>query len=344
MPALDYRFSHSRFLRVFPALCLLAFLTPLPAAGQNSWLDNVSRYRYLEPIRMTLLLPMDGPGAAILNPARLASTERGYAHLGSWSGGESRSNAFSTGFGFARRFYLGLFFSTSGGVFEGTNAVILNNRFGGHFAYRHPLDAEDRGSLTIGLSEANRMINSLGSFKAISYTADVGALWVPSTYPGGWRLELGGVARDLRPFSETVYNDMTEPRRTYVHVDYAPWMTLATLGAESPAKQWKVYSEAAAGAEYQPAFYDPPLPGWKTGAFNLYMPRLGLRFRPIPEASVALERLWNRYWAAGVTFGTGSWLPMLCEADFRAAQGSFLEYQMPDESGWSLAWNLKVLW
>jgi hypothetical protein len=342
MPAFSFPVAKERPKIAIRSLCLLTSIAALPAVGQGG-LDSISSFRYLEPVRMSLVLPMDGPSASLLNPARLASAERGYADFGTWGGGDAHAGALSAGIGFARRFYLGLFASVSGGTFENTNATIVNNRFGGQFAYRQPLDAEGRGSFAIGIGEANRFVNSLGAFKSFGYTLDLGASWVPSAYPGGWRLEFGWSARDLLPFSQTVEDPFRRPLRS-THVDFAPWMTLAGLSAESPARQWTFFGEAAAGARYEPAFYDRPLPGWSTSAVRWYLPRVGARFRPAPFASLTLERLWSRYWAAGATLGTGTWLPVRCEADLRMADGPFLQYQMPDEAGWSMAWNLRILW
>lgn len=228
--------------------------------------------------------------------------------------------------------------------FEQTNAVIVQNRFGAQFAYRHTLDDEGRGSFSLGLAEASRFVNSLGIFKTASHSLDLGATFVPSHHPGGWRLDFGWSLRDLLPFAVTVPDRTAGDPDGKSHVDFAPWMTIAGVAAESPGRRWTVFGEAAAGEDYEPAYLDTPLPGWNGNGFRGYLPRMGLRCRATSFVSWELARLWNRYWAAGATLATGSWLPFRGEADFRWANGPFREYQLPDKAGWSLAWNLRVLW
>lgn len=90
--------------------------------------------------------------------------------------------------------------------------------------------------------------------------------------------------------------------------------------------------------------HDKPLAGWDAGIARLYIPRIGATYRPIAPVSVGLERVWGRYWSLHTTLGTGEWLPVRCEADFRADYGPYLQYRYPDRTTWSLGWNLRIIW
>jgi hypothetical protein len=315
-----------------------------PAHAQTR-MDSLSLFRYSQPVRMELLLPPDGPGASLLNPARLADGEKLYAQFGTRTSGDARGIDISLGKGFAQRFYLGAFFAGASGKFDFTNALILDNRFGFQAAYRWSLDPEGKGHVSIGLTDTYSQVNLMDRFKSTRSTPDVGMVYVPSAYPGGWRLEFGWAARDLRGFDGTAPVIDSDPQTdNYTHVDFAPWLTTGSVSASSPAQRWSLFAEAAAGARYESAYFDKPLAGWNAGVANLYLPRIGATYHPIPPISLGLERVWGRYWSLNTTLGTGNWLPFRCEADFRSAYGPYLQYLNPDRTGWSLAWNLKVIW
>jgi hypothetical protein len=337
--------THRTKLPLASAL-LLATLARSVSAQAGPYGDSLSLFRYTQPVRMTLLLPVDGPAASVLNPARLADGEKLYAQIGTRKSGDSRGLDLSLGGGFFQRFYLGAFASGASGTFSGTNAVILDNRFGIQAAYRWSLDAEGRGHLSIGLTGAFRQVNMMGRFKSIGYTPDMGIVLVPSSYPGGWKLEFGWAVRDLLGFDATAprpVSDYRDPDQ-YRHVDFAPWLSTASVIASSPAGRWSLFSEAAAGAIYEPAYRDKELSGLDAGMMRLYLPRIGARYRPVEPLSITLERVWSRYWAASASVGTGSWLPVRLEADLRSAYGPYLQYLYPDRTGWSLGWNLRLVW
>lgn len=332
-------------VKIPPIAGLLAALACFAPVHALRPMDSVSFFRYTQPVRMDLLLPFDGPGAAILNPARLADGERLYAQFGTRKTGDSRATDLSLGGGFSRRFYLGAFFGGAGGKFDFTNAAILDNRFGFQAAYLLPLDGEGKGHVAFGLADTYRQVNLLNAFKATRFTPDLGMVFVPSEYPGGWKLEFGWAARDLRGLDGMApANDTNPDAPFYTHVDFAPWLTTGSVSASSPGRAWSLFAEAAAGARYEPAYFDKPLAGWDAGGARWYLPRLGAGYRPAPPVSLGLERVWGRYWALNATLGTGNWLPVRCEADLRAAYGPYLQYRTPDGKGWSLAWNLRIVW
>ncbi len=330
----------------FPnALYLFAAFACLAPAHALDQRDSISLFRYTQPVRMELLLSPEGPGASLLNPARLADGERGYAQLGTQKAGKSQGSDFSLGGRFLQRFYLGAFFTGAGETFDFTSAVILDNRFGFQAAYRWPLDPEGKGHVSIGLTDTYRQVNLMNTFKSTRFTPDVGMVYVPSTYPGGWKLEFGWAARDLRAFDGMAPVIDSDPQsNAHTHVDFAPWLTTGSFSASSPAGRWSFFSEAAAGARYAPAYFDKLLAGWDAGVTRVYLPRIGASYHPLPPITVGLERVWGRYWAVNTTVGTGNWLPFRCEADFRSVYGPYLQYLNPDRKGWSLAWNLKVIW
>jgi hypothetical protein len=329
---------------------MLASFAGSAAAQGSVWSDSLSLFRYTQPVQMTLLLPPDGPGASLLNPARLADGEKLYAQFGTRKSGDARGNVrgndISLGGGFFQRLYLGAYLTGSSGRFVGTNAVLLDNRFGLQAAYRHSLDPEGKGHFSIGLTNSFRQINQMSTYKANGYTPDIGVVLVPTAYPGGWKLEFGWAAQDLRSFGETAPRPVSDPKDPdrYTHVDFAPWLTTGSAIATSPAQHWSLFTEAAAGAIYKPAYRDRALQGWDIGMARLYLPRIGATYRPIPPLSVGLERAWGRYWSLHTTLGTGNWLPFRCEADLRTAYGPYLLYHYPDREGWTLAWNLRAIW
>jgi hypothetical protein len=330
--------------RFASAVQLAALAVFSPAHALNPF-NGISYFRYTQPVRMDLLLPFDGPGSAILNPARLADGERLYAQFGTRKTGDSRALDLSMGAGLFKGFYLGAFFAGASGQFDFSNAVILDNRFGFQAAYQLPLDAEGKGHVSFGLADTYRQVNLLNAFKATRFTPDLGLVFVPSAYPGGWKLEFGWAARDLRGLDEMAPANDTNPNSDpYSHVDFAPWLTTGSVSASSPARLWSFFAEGAAGARYEPAYFDKPLAGWNAAGARLYLPRIGAAFHPVAPVSLGLERVWGRYWALNTTLGTGNWLPVRCEADFRAAYGPYLQYRYPDHTGWSLAWNLRVVW
>lgn len=336
-------FTISVFLAALAAVPTLA--APVPGALPNRW-DSLSLFRYTLPLRMALLLPPDGPGAAPLNPARLADGERLYAQVGRRKTWNSQGSEFSLGGGILRRFYLGAFFTGATGDFPSlSNALILDNRFGFQAAYRHPLDAEGKGHLSLGLSNTFRQVNLINAFKSARYTPDFGIVLAPSYAAGSWGLEFGWALLDIRAFEATSENlhsasaDSPSP-----HVDFAPWLTTASVIANSPARHWSLFAEGAAGAEYDPAYSDRPLAGLDAGPARLYLPRIGVRYRPLGNIALAVERVWGRYWAANATIGTGAWLPVRLETDLGSAFGPYLRYLGQDRSGWSFAWNLRVVW
>jgi hypothetical protein len=333
----------SVFLAALAAMASLA----APASGAPSTLwDSLSLFRYTGPVRMTLLLPPDGPGAAPLNPARLADGERGYVQVGNRKTWNSQGSEFSLGGGILRRFYLGAFFTGASGDFPSmSNALILDNRFGLQAAYRHPLDAEGKGHLSLGISNTFRQVNLMNAFKSTRYTPDFGLVLAPSFSPGGWGLEFGWALRDIRAFDATSENlHSATAESSSPHVDFAPWLTTVSIIANSPARHWSLFAEGAAGARYEPAYADRALAGLDAGPARLYLPRIGARYRPWDQISLALERVWGRYWAANATVGTGAWLPVRLETDLGSAYGPYLRYLGQDRSGWSLAWNVRVVW
>jgi hypothetical protein len=334
------------FLASLVAMASLATPAFGAAFPYSSWTDSLSLFRYTAPVRMTLLLPPDGPGAAPLNPARLADGERGYVQAGRRKTWDSQGSEFSLGGGIFRRFYLGAFFTGASGDFlPMSNAVILDNRFGFQAAYRHPLDAEGKGHLSLGISNTFRQVNLISAFKSTRYTPDFGLVLAPSSSPGGWGLEFGWALRDIRAFDATSVNLRSASEESpSPHVDFAPWLTTASVIANSPARHWGLFAEGAAGARYEPAYSDRALAGLDAGPARLYLPRIGVRYRPLDQVSLALERVWSRYWAANATVGTGAWLPVRLETDLRSAYGPYLRYLGPDRSGWSLAWNVRVVW
>lgn len=329
----------------FAPACIVAAFASLSPAQASVWNDSLSLFRYTQPVLMTLLLPPDGPGSSLTNPARLADGERFYAQLGNRKPGNAEGFDVSLGEGFGRRFYLGAFLSGGGGTFAGTNEVIIDNQFGFQAAYRGSLDAEGKGHFSIGLTDTYRQVNLMGTYKAIRFTPDLGLILVPSSYPGGWKLEFGWAMRDLRDFEATAPRPVSDPQDPYreTHVDFAPWLTTGSIIASSPARTWSLNAEAAAGALYEPAYHDTHLAGWDAGVARLYIPRIGATYRPVAPVSVGVERVWGRYWSLHTTLGTGEWFRIHCEADFRAAYGPYLQYQYPDRTDWTLGWNLRII-
>jgi hypothetical protein len=293
---------------------------------------------------MELLLPVDGPGSALLNPAR--ATDAGYFHAqyGTRKAGDSRALDISLGGGWADRFCVIASFSGAHGSFENTNAVIIDNRIGAQAAYRHPLDPQGEGYASFGVAETHHYVNFMGSYKDGRTTTDFGALYAPTQRFGGWRLEFGIAARDLRSFQGTVPDHRSgagNPPRG-VRVDFAPWIGTGGVIAESPARHWGLFGSAALGGDYEAAYWDEQLPGMDVGPIRGYLPRLGARYRPVPQASLALERVWSSYWVLDATLGTGEWLPLHGDANLRLAYGPNLQYQYPDRNGWTLGWNLSL--
>lgn len=327
-----------------PAALLLGLTFTMPAAQGAVWLDSLAYYRYTQPVRMELLLPVDGAGSAILNPARAVEAGKLHAQYGSRKAGDSRTFDISIGGGWKKRFCAIASFSGASGSFENTNAVIIDNRIGVQAAYRHPLDPRGEGYLSFGVAETHHYVNSLGMFKESRTTTDFGALFVPTRQPGGWRLEFGMSARDLLPFDGTVPDSRSGDggSSARAHVDFAPWIGTGSLLAASPSRRWSLFGSAALGAEYEPMRLDEPLPGMDAGPLRGYLPRLGVRYRPIPYASLSMERVWSSFWVLDASIGTATWLRQRFDANFRLAYGPNLQYQSPDRTGWTLGWNLAL--
>jgi hypothetical protein len=75
-PALHFPKAKVSPRAAYQFICILASIAASTALGQ-SFEDSTSSFRYLKPIRMSLILPMEGASASLLNLARLASAEGG---------------------------------------------------------------------------------------------------------------------------------------------------------------------------------------------------------------------------------------------------------------------------
>jgi hypothetical protein len=340
-PGIYHPFRLIDFLQRFLFAIGVVFALPsIPAAANQ---DSLSLFRYTQPVRMELLLPMDGPGNAPLNPARLIDMNRVFAQYGTRYSGDSRALEIALGAGFAQRVYLGASFFGASGKFDGTNAILLDNRFAFQAAYRHRLDPSGASLISIGLGETIHNVNGMEAFKGSRSTLDAGLLFVPVQKPGGWGMEFGLSGRDLKPFEKQVADNRFSPGTPKkVKADFAPWITTATLIATSPSTAWSLVGSLALGKTYTPVYWDELLPGWDAGMGRIYLPRLGMRFRLSPAASLSLERVWNQYWVAGISMGTANLFRMHIDSDLRLATGPHLQYSYPDKTGWTLGWNLRL--
>jgi hypothetical protein len=333
-------FSHPKLMRRLGALLLL---TCIDSFAQNV-LDSMAFFRNLDPVRLRLLLPFDGPSASLINPAQLTSAEMGYVEFGRWGGDHTQTLDIAGGIGFNRRFYLGLFVQATGNSFSYTNAQVLQNRFATTLAYRHPLDDNDLGSVSFGIIEALRVVNLLETHKHTSTTTDLGITYVPVARPGGWRIEFGSAARDLLPFSRKI----NKPRYPYpdstFDVDFAPWQIITSIKGLSPDEKWTLYAEVSALENYTLAYLDKSFPSLDVGFSKLHLSRFGVKYFPLPYFSFDMEQIMFLHWAGGLTLTTGAWSPLRFELNFRTVYGPHLRYQIPDETSITHTWALRLHW
>ncbi|MEO7427714.1 MAG: hypothetical protein ABI036_21200 [Fibrobacteria bacterium] len=328
---------------LFPLLAALMVATGGVARAQFDSRPDFVYFRYNLPLKLALLYPATGAEAAVVNPARLADAGRGFSLAAFGKGGRGTKIATEVGVRLIPAIYMGLNANIAGSTLPGTNAVFLENMYQTMIAFKCPLDGESGDYWSIGNTFLFHQVNSMALFKVNQ--SDLGAGFVYHREPGPHRLgaEAGISMLDFFSVDEDIAISIAgEREKTY---RLYQWMADASLALTSPDTHWMAHGDLSIFAPNRDAFpEDVPAPkGIGAGPLRLDFRRYGLEYRPWKSISLRVERLWNRYWVAGLGAGHG-FAGWSCRLDAELTKGRFQEYYLPDRTGWISSYRLSLAW
>ncbi len=304
--------------------------------------DSTYLFQYTLPMHMARALPVSGPEAAPLNPARLAQAPHWYSEIGRSAAGHVA--AFHTGVGATVGYGIrvGMSGFSVSGTPAGTNAVFLEQRDAVQAAWELPRKATGPG-FSLGYALIWHSVNAFGAYKASGVTHDLGLTWRTATRESEWGFDLGLALRDLDPIVARIPEGNGNGRRYQLYGPNAE----ATSHIESPGGVFSAWGSLLAESGVGPSRYGPfEFSGSGVGGsdFQLCFDRYGIGVRPLKVLSLRVENLGYDVWQTGATLGAGGLIPFRLEADAALSHGYYYAYTRPSGTGWTLALALRSGW
>jgi hypothetical protein len=272
------------------------------------------------------ILPWDGPGAAVFNPALLAETRHADARFGIMqstsgkAGSDIMQASVMSPWGISAGFAV---FTKESGI-DGSNAVYETSIRHLMLAYGHRDFLGSGYDLGVGMARVSHVFNAFGVIKSTSNAYDLG---VHGATP------LGGLAGNLHA-GLTIRNLVSDPVQLPIDNPARPengYYALrpnvdASLLLKSVMGCVDFYAEFNM-REDQDASEGPPLE-------IPFVKSLGLEYRPFAFAGVKLERTWNRLWTAGLVVRAPLEIPILDGVELGAeANVSHDRFLSPKDEG-----------
>lgn len=310
-----------------------------PSAGQHIF--NPKR----DLSEMQFLLPWDGPGAALFNPAFLAETQQTYGIAGSYSptneGEWLHPVDFSGGAPFMRiddlhamgqlsarimpNLFLGLHWHGSGIAIDGSVAIFEKGTLTPSLAYRIYLGQDQSIPLSLGVAIPTHAFNAFGAVLSNSTSLDLGLLTAIPTRAMG-RFKFGLALQNLIP----VEAKLPDNNGSYeVH----PWTADASVLWTVPGGELDVFVKAGAEKERDCSESCPNRGDFWVGLrvgdnrlVNLDIRNYGLEYRPLPWLGLKLEEPWSeQYLVWGSVFRLKPILGIDIEVELNLAHPKLLD-------------------
>jgi hypothetical protein len=280
------------------------------------------------------VLPWDGPGAAIFNPALITETGHAdgrYGLLTSASGKGGLSlfqGSFSVPFGISAGFNR---FENGTGI-DGSNAVYeeaINTSMIGWGRRDIRGSGYDGG---IGLAYVRHDYNAFGAVRSQAHAVDIGIHAATPALGRAGRIHAGLTVRNLAADEVKLPDDnpslvSSGYKALLLNID-------ASVLVNSAFDCLDAFLELNAHVSPDPA-EGPSRDGPST------IKSMGLEYRPMPYAGLKIERTWMRRWTAGavaeITLPIGEGLKLGVETDF-----SHDKILTPKDEGRGFIWSLAL--
>ena len=316
---------------------------PDPFIPPNHPLYGIPLFRYTLPLHYARSLPVAGPEAAPVNPARLLDAPHWFSQIGTSGGGRVSVTQTSLGIAYPGRAAIGMTLFALNGSATGTNAVFHEQRGALQAAAGMPLGTKG-GRIAIGYAYVERMVDAWNIYRASASTHDLGLVWQAAPMANGWKTDLGLALKDLDPIDGDIPDTLGLAHRYRLYRPNAD-LALRLVTPTGSGAAWITFvaeSRKATYDKYGPVLH--PGPGIGGPGFDASIHRYGGSFRLWRALTLRLENLGFDVWQTGATLDAGRWLPWRLEADAALSRGYYFAYARPLESGWTGAWTLRGGW
>jgi hypothetical protein len=244
------------------------------------------------------ILPWDGPGAAIFNPALITEIERVNFRVGSFAtvSSKNRQNHIQIA-GRAAQFYGGFAIYNQGSMMDGSRAVYLEEKLTPMLGFKSKFFLGTPLTLGLGVAMPFQFYNAFDAIKSTQTSLDLGAYLTLQPIQNLGQLHTGVALQNL--FSSGV-----EFPDGHGKIYPYPWNLDVSFF-------WRDIFEMIDLFALFHAFEDEGINDYLEkkrsigpSFFKIWYKAYGLEFRPLKFVGLKIERTYNEYWTFGVTAKT----------------------------------------